>query len=66
MKAKQRWKRHGTGFRADPEWLKAKEQTEANGPIVAEVIFFRTPSFRLPSHRYNKRLSLPGTNCRNL
>jgi hypothetical protein len=26
------------GFRADPEWLKAKEQTEANGPIVAEVL----------------------------
>ena len=25
-------------FRADPEWLKAKEQTEANGPIVAEVL----------------------------
>ena len=25
-------------FRADPEWLKAREQTEANGPIVEEVI----------------------------
>ena len=25
-------------FRADPEWLKAKEETEANGPIVAEVL----------------------------
>lgn len=26
------------GFRADPEWTKAREQTEANGSIVAEVI----------------------------
>ena len=25
-------------FRADPEWVKAREQTEANGPIVEEVI----------------------------
>ncbi len=25
-------------FRADPEWIKAKEQTEANGPIVEEII----------------------------
>ena len=24
-------------FRADPEWLKAREETEANGPIVEEV-----------------------------
>lgn len=25
-------------FRADPEWIKAREQTEANGPIVEEVL----------------------------
>ena len=25
-------------FRADPEWLAARERTEANGPIVREVI----------------------------
>lgn len=25
-------------FRADPEWLAARERTEANGPIVEEVI----------------------------
>jgi heme-degrading monooxygenase HmoA len=25
-------------FRADPEWLQARERTEANGPIVEEVI----------------------------
>lgn len=25
-------------FIADPDWIKAKETTEANGPIVAEVI----------------------------
>ena len=27
-----------TAFRADPEWIKAREQTEAKGPIVAEVL----------------------------
>ena len=27
-----------TAFRADPEWIKAREQTEANGPIVEEVL----------------------------
>lgn len=25
-------------FRADPEWIAAREKTEANGPIVTEVI----------------------------
>ncbi len=25
-------------FRADPEWIAAREKTEANGPIVDEVI----------------------------
>ena len=25
-------------FRVDPEWVEAKKQTEANGPIVSEVI----------------------------
>ena len=25
-------------FRADPEWLATRERTEANGPIVTEVI----------------------------
>ena len=25
-------------FRADPEWLEARATTEANGPIVSEVI----------------------------
>ena len=25
-------------FRKDPDWAKAKEKTEANGPIVKEVI----------------------------
>ena len=25
-------------FRADPEWLATRERTEANGPIVEEVI----------------------------
>jgi hypothetical protein len=25
-------------FRADPEWVAAREKTEANGPIVSEVI----------------------------
>jgi hypothetical protein len=25
-------------FRADPDWAKAKEKTEANGPIVEKVI----------------------------
>lgn len=25
-------------FRADPEWVEAREKTEANGPIVDEVI----------------------------
>ena len=25
-------------FRADPEWIQARERTEANGPIVQEVI----------------------------
>jgi len=25
-------------FRADPEWVDARKQTEANGPIVDEVI----------------------------
>jgi len=25
-------------FRADPDWVSAKAQTEANGPIVSEVI----------------------------
>ena len=25
-------------FRADPEWTEAKARTEANGPIVSEVI----------------------------
>ncbi len=25
-------------FRADPEWIEARERTEANGPIVDEVI----------------------------
>ena len=27
-----------TAFRADPEWIATRERTEANGPIVAEVI----------------------------
>ena len=27
-----------TAFRADPEWIEAKARTEANGPIVGEVI----------------------------
>ena len=27
-----------TAFRADPEWIAARERTEANGPIVEEVI----------------------------
>ena len=26
------------GFRADPEWLEARATTEANGPIVGEVV----------------------------
>lgn len=26
------------GFRADPEWIEARARTEANGPIVSEVI----------------------------
>ena len=26
-----------TAFGADPEWLKARAQTEANGPIVASI-----------------------------
>lgn len=26
------------GFRADPEWAEARKTTEANGPIVSEVI----------------------------
>ncbi|HAA74882.1 TPA: NIPSNAP family protein [Candidatus Latescibacteria bacterium] len=25
-------------FRADPDWIKAKAETEADGPIVSEVI----------------------------
>ena len=25
-------------FRADPEWIEARARTEANGPIVSEVI----------------------------
>jgi hypothetical protein len=25
-------------FRADPDWVSAKAETEANGPIVSEVI----------------------------
>ena len=25
-------------FRADPEWIATRERTEANGPIVSEVI----------------------------
>ncbi len=25
-------------FRADPEWIAARERTEANGPIVDEVV----------------------------
>ncbi len=25
-------------FRSDPEWIAAREQTEANGPIVDEVL----------------------------
>lgn len=28
----------GAAFRADPEWLATRERTEANGPIVDEVI----------------------------
>ena len=27
-----------TAFRADPEWVATRERTEANGPIVDEVI----------------------------
>lgn len=27
-----------TTFRADPEWIEARARTEANGPIVSEVI----------------------------
>ena len=27
-----------TAFRADPEWIKAREVTEANGPIVDHII----------------------------
>ena len=27
-------------FRVDPEWVEAKAQTEANGPIVDEVISY--------------------------
>ncbi len=27
-------------FRADPEWIETRERTEANGPIVDEVISY--------------------------
>ncbi len=27
-----------TAFRADPEWIEAREITEANGPIVDQII----------------------------
>ena len=64
MKAKQRWKRHGTASAQIPNGLKPKNKPRRMDQLLRK--FFRTPSFRLPSHRYNKRLSLPGTNCRNL
>ena len=38
-------------FRADPDWAKAKAETEANGPIVSEVISETlTPTSFSPIH----------------
>ncbi|MDA0746833.1 MAG: NIPSNAP family protein [bacterium] len=34
----QAMKKSWDAFRADPEWAEARKKTEANGPIVSEVI----------------------------